>query len=155
MIQRSLVILKPDAVQRGLMGRILSRFEDKGLKVVAARFCQLSRSTVENQYAVHRGKPFYDGLVRFMTQAPCLLLCLEGPAAIDVCRGMMGSTFGTESAPGTIRGDYGSSRGLNLIHGSDSAEAADREIALYFNKEDLVSYEPRIQPWVYNEEDRS
>lgn len=155
MIERTLIILKPDAVQRGLMGRILARFEDKGLKVVAARFAQLPRETVETHYEPHQGKPFYDGLVRFMTAAPVLLLCLEGPSAIAVSRSLMGATFGNEARAGTIRGDFGCSRGLNLIHGSDSAESAKKEIELFFSADDLVSYEPRIQPWIFNQEDAS
>lgn len=154
MSERTLIILKPDAIQRGLMGRILTRFEEKGLKVVGARFRQLERSLVEKHYEPHRGKPFYAGLVDFMTQAPVLLLCLEGPSAVKLCRNLMGATFGTDAAPGTIRGDFGASRGLNLAHGSDSLESAAREIELFFAPEDLVSYELRNECWLYNDEDR-
>ena len=153
MIERTLIILKPDAVQRGLMGRVLTRFEEKGLKVIATRFAKLPRETVEKHYEPHRGKPFYAGLVDFMTQSPVLLLCLEGPSAIQLCRNLMGATFGTEAAPGTIRGDFGASRGLNLVHGSDSAESAAHEIELFFRPEDLVSYELRNERWMFNDED--
>ncbi len=154
MIERTLIILKPDAVQRGLMGQVLSRFESKGLKVVACRFTQLPRETVEKHYEPHQGKPFYEGLVGFMTQSPVLLLCLEGPSAIQLCRNLMGATFGTEAAPGTIRGDFGSSKGLNLVHGSDSAESAEREIGLFFRPEDLVEYQLQNECWLHNDEDR-
>ena len=115
MIQRTLIILKPDAVQRGLMGRILTRFEEKGLQVIGARFTQLKRETLEQHYAAHAGKPFYEGLVGFMSRSPVLLLCLEGPGAIEISRKMMGATFGPDAEPGTIRGDFGCSKGFNLI----------------------------------------
>lgn len=154
MIQRTLIILKPDAVQRGIMGRVLSRFEDKGLKVLATRLTQLPRSLLERHYAAHKGRPFYEGLVQFMSASPVLLLVLEGPSAIDVCRKLMGATFGTSAEPGTIRGDFGCSKGLNLIHGSDSAESAEREIALFFRPEEILQYERRIEPWISNAEDR-
>jgi nucleoside-diphosphate kinase len=154
MIERTLVILKPDAVQRGLMGRILARFEEKGLKVVALRFTRLSRETVEKHYEPHRGKPFYAGLVEFMSAAPVLLVALEGPSAIQLCRNLMGATFGTDAAPGTIRGDFGASKGLNLVHGSDSAESANRELALFFDAGDLIEYPRPLDTWVVTDEDR-
>ena len=154
MIERTLIILKPDAVQRGLMGQILDRFERKGLKVVGARFTRLSRELVEKHYAPHKGKGFYEGLVSFMSAAPVLLLCLEGPSAIQLCRNLMGHTFGTEAAPGTVRGDFGCSRGLNLIHGSDSPASAESEIALFFKPEELVEYELRNSRWLFTDEDR-
>ena len=138
MIERTLVICKPDAVQRGLMGRILTRFEEKGLKVVGTRFTQLPPATVEKHYEPHKDKPFYAGLVQFMTQGPVLLLCLEGPSAIQLVRNLMGATFGTEAAPGTIRALYAESKERNAIHASDSAENAAREVAFFFAEADFL-----------------
>jgi nucleoside-diphosphate kinase len=152
-MERTLVILKPDAVQRGLMGRILSRFEDKGLKVVAARFQRLSEALLEKHYEAHRGKPFYDGLLRFMSESPVMVMVLEGVGAIAVSRKMMGATFGRDADPGTIRGDFGISRSYNLIHGSDSPESAEREIALFFDANEIVEWQPAGHTWVYDAED--
>jgi nucleoside-diphosphate kinase len=154
-MERTLIILKPDAVQRGLMGRILARFEDKGLKVVAARFSRLPDSLLEKHYEAHRKKPFYPGLVRFMSESPVMVLVLEGVGAIAVCRKMMGATFGQNAEPGTIRGDWGISRSYNLVHGSDSPEAAEREIGLFFDANDLVEWQPAGHRWVYDAEDLS
>jgi len=155
MIERTLIILKPDAVQRGLIGRILSRFEDKGLKIVAARLRRLPRALVERHYEEHRSTAFYAGLVDYMTSGPVLLLCLEGPAAIPVCRMLMGKTFGDQSPPGTIRGDLSSSHGLNLVHGSASAADARREIELFFPAEDRIDYALATEAWTINAEDRT
>ena len=152
-MERTLIILKPDAVQRGLMGRILARFEDKGLKVVAARFQRLPESLLEQHYAPHKGKPFYPGLVRFMSESPVLVLVLEGAGAIATCRKMMGKTFGADAEPGTIRGDFGISRSYNLVHGSDSKEAAEREIGLFFDANEVVEWKPAGHRWVYDAED--
>jgi len=154
-MERTLIILKPDAVQRGLMGRILARFEDKGLKVVAARFARLPESLLEKHYEAHRKKPFYPGLVRFMSESPVMVMVLEGVGAIAVCRKMMGATFGQNAEPGTIRGDWGISRSYNLVHGSDSPEAAEREIGLFFDANDLVEWQPAGHRWVYDAEDLS
>ena len=154
-MERTLIILKPDAVQRGLMGRILARFEDKGLKVVAARFARLPENLLEKHYEAHRGKPFYPGLVRFMGESPVLVLVLEGSGAIAVSRRLMGATFGQNAEPGTIRGDWGISRSYNLVHGSDSAEAAEREIGLFFDSNDIVEWQPAGHRWVYDAEDLS
>jgi len=152
-MQRTLIILKPDAVQRGLMGRILSRFEDKGLKVVAARFTRLTEDLLARHYADHKEKPFYPGLVRFMGESPVLLAVLEGVEAISVARKMMGATFGRDAEVGTIRGDFGVSRSYNLIHGSDSPEAAEREINLFFDANEIVEWQPAGHTWVYDAED--
>src|SRR5262249_9446507 len=124
-MERTLVILKPDAVQRGLMGRILARFEDKGLKVVAARFERLPESLLAKHYEAHKARPFYKGLVRFMSESPVLVVVLEGVGAIALTRKMMGATNGREAELGTIRGDFGVSRSYNLVHGSDSPAAAE------------------------------
>ncbi|HTE04789.1 MAG TPA: nucleoside-diphosphate kinase [Planctomycetota bacterium] len=154
-MERTLIILKPDAVQRGLMGAIMTRFEDKGLKVVAARFTRLSPSLLEKHYEAHKSRPFYPGLVRFMSESPVLVLALEGVGAITVCRKMMGATFGRDAEPGTIRGDFGVSRSYNLIHGSDSPQAAEREIGLFFDANEIVEWQPAGHTWVYDAEDLS
>lgn len=149
-MERTLIILKPDAIQRGLTGKILSRFEEKGLKIVGTRFAQVPRETLEKHYADHAGKPFYEGLVSFMAKSPVLILALEGRGAIAVCRKMMGATFGSNAEPGTIRGDFGISDSFNLIHGSDSPEAAEKELKLFFRPEDLVSWDHISAPWIYD-----
>ena len=149
-MQTTLIILKPDAVQRGLMGRIISRFEDKGLQVVGAKFMQISQELAATHYADHQGKPFYDGLVQFMTSSPVLVMALRGNNAITISRGMMGATFGSKADPGTIRGDFGVSNSFNLIHGSDSPEAASRELGLFFNDGEVLDWNPAIQGWVYD-----
>ena len=150
MLETSLIILKPDAVQRGLMGRILSRFEDKGLQVVGTRLMRIDRDLAERHYEPHRGKPFYEGLIKFMTSAPVLVFAVRGLGAIDVCRKLMGATFGSKADPGTIRGDFGVSNSFNLIHGSDSPESARRELALFFDEGDLLDYDRTIEGWVYD-----
>ncbi|QDT39406.1 nucleoside-diphosphate kinase [Stratiformator vulcanicus] len=137
-MQRTLVLIKPDAMKRRLAGRILTRLEDKGLALVGLKIMQVTPDLAKQHYAEHVAKPFYPELEEFITSGPVVAICLEGPEAITVTRGMMGKTNGRESAPGTIRGDFGMSRQLNLIHGSDSPEASDREIPLYFSDEELV-----------------
>ena len=134
-METTLIILKPDAVQRGLMGRIISRFEEKGLQIVGAKLMQISPELAAKHYAAHQGKPFYDGLVKFMTSSPVLVLAISGNGAIAICRKMMGATFGSKAEPGTIRGDFGVSNSFNLIHGSDSPEAAAHELNLFFGGE--------------------
>jgi nucleoside-diphosphate kinase len=149
-MEQTLIILKPDAVQRGLMGQIISRFEDKGLKVVGAKFMQITPELAATHYADHKERPFYAGLVNFMTSSPVLVLALEGVGAIAVCRSMMGATFGSQAAAGTIRGDFGVSNSFNLIHGSDSPEAATKELALFFDKGDIISWDRANEEWVYD-----
>jgi len=149
-MEQTLIILKPDAVQRGLMGQIISRFEDKGLKVVGAKFMQITPELAATHYADHQEKPFYAGLVNFMTSSPVLVLVLEGVGAIAVCRSMMGATFGSQAAAGTIRGDFGVSNSFNLIHGSDSPEAATKELALFFNDGEVISWDRANEEWVYD-----
>lgn len=149
-MERTLIIFKPDAVQRGVCGEILTRFEKKGLQIAGMKFMQISRELAETHYAPHKGKPFYDGLVAFMTSSPVVVLALEGNGAIEVCRKMMGATFGFKAEPGTIRGDYGVSSSFNLIHGSDSPESAQRELGLFFKAGELVEWKPAIRPWVYD-----
>ena len=149
-MERTLIIFKPDAVQRGLCGEILSRFERKGLQVVGMKLMRLPQQLVETHYEPHRGKPFYPGLVKFMTSSPVVVLALEGKDAIAIARKMMGATFGSKAEPGTIRGDYGVSNSFNLIHGSDSPESAQRELGLFFKPEELVDWQPASRAWVYD-----
>lgn len=149
-METTLIILKPDAVQRGLMGRIIARFEDKGLQIVGCKMMKISQSLAERHYSAHKGKPFYEGLVRFMTSSPVLVLALRGVGAIDMSRKMMGATFGSKADPGTIRGDFGVSNSFNLIHGSDSPEAAARELELFFEDGEVLDLERAIEPWVYD-----
>ncbi len=149
-METTLIILKPDAVQRGLMGRITARFEDKGLQVVGCKLMKISPQLAATHYEAHKGKPFYDGLVRFMTSAPVLVLALRGNGAITIARKMMGATFGSKAEPGTIRGDFGVSNSFNLIHGSDSPEAAERELKLFFKPDEVLVYPRAIESWVYD-----
>ncbi|HEV2316500.1 MAG TPA: nucleoside-diphosphate kinase [Thermoplasmata archaeon] len=139
-VERTLVLVKPDGVRRGLMGPILARFEGKGFKVVAAKFLLLTPEFAARHYAEHQGKPFYPGLVQHITSGPVLALALEGRAAIAVVRLMTGATNPQTAAPGTIRGDYGLAMTANLIHASDSPASAERELGLFFHAEDYVAY---------------
>jgi nucleoside-diphosphate kinase len=143
--ERTLILFKPDALQRRLCGRILERLENKGLTIVALKLMRISRDLAEQHYAAHKGKGFYPGLVSFVTSAPVVAMVLEGPYAIDVTRKMMGATFGFKAEPGTIRGDFGLSNQYNLMHGSDSKEAAEREIALFFSKGEILDWKTADQ----------
>lgn len=149
-MERTLIIFKPDAVQRGLCGEILTRFEKKGLQIVGSKFMKIPPSLAETHYEPHRGKPFYAGLVKFMTSSPVLVLALEGKDAIAIARKLMGATFGSKAEPGTIRGDLGVSNVFNLIHGSDSPESAQRELGLFFKPEELIDWQPAVRGWVYD-----
>ena len=140
-MQTTLVLLKPDCLQRRLAGAVLQRFEQKGLRLAGLKLVQPSRALAEQHYAVHKGKPFYDSLLKFLTSGPTLAVALEGREAVTVVRAMMGATDGAKSPPGTIRGDYALSVQNNLIHGSDSPETAETEIALWFRPEELVNYQ--------------
>ncbi|MFA6710275.1 MAG: nucleoside-diphosphate kinase [Candidatus Methanomethylophilaceae archaeon] len=148
-MERTYLMIKPDAVQRGLCGEIVSRFEKKGLKLIAMKFMQIPRSTAEFHYGEHKGKKFYDSLIAYITSGPVLAMVWEGEDAVSVCRTMMGKTNPKESAPGTIRGDYGMQTGMNIIHGSDSPESAEREISIFFKPEELVQYARTADKWVY------
>jgi nucleoside-diphosphate kinase len=150
MLERTLIILKPDAVQRGLCGEILARFEKKGLQIAGLKFMKISDALASTHYAAHKERSFYAGLVAFMTSSPVVVVALEGKDAITIARNMMGATFGSKAAPGTIRGDFGVSNAFNLIHGSDSPEAAAKELGLFFSPGDLVTWTPTIQTWVYD-----
>ena len=147
-MERTLIILKPDAVQRGLVGPILSRLEGRGLQLAALKFMVVPRSLAEEHYGVHREKPFYGELVDFITSAPVVVGVVEGPSAISVVRSMMGATNPAASPPGTLRGDWALDVLHNLIHGSDAPETAATEIALWFKPEDLVSWKSDSQRWV-------
>lgn len=149
-METTLIILKPDAVQRGLMGKILSRFEDKGLQVVGAKLTKIPMATAETHYEAHKARPFYPGLVKFMTSSPVLILAIRGNGAITIARNMMGATFGSKAAPGTIRGDFGVSNSFNLIHGSDSPEAAERELGLFFAKGEIQDWNRNGDAWIYD-----
>ncbi len=149
-METTLIILKPDAIQRGLIGRVLSRFEDTGLRIVGAKLMTLTPEIAARHYEPHVGKPFYKGLVRFMTSSPVFVLALRGVGAVEICRKLMGATFGSKAAPGTIRGDFGVSNSFNLVHGSDSPESARRELAIFFGKGELQEYDRAVEAWVYD-----
>jgi len=146
--ERTLVLIKPDGVQRLLAGRILARYEDRGLKIVGLKLIQVSRELAERHYAVHREKPFFTGLVDFITSAPLVAAVLEGPNAIAVVRAMNGATRPHEAAPGSIRGDFALETAQNLVHASDGAETAAGEIALWFQSAELLDYDREIDRWV-------
>ena len=148
-MERTLIILKPDAVQRRLIGRIIQRFEDKGLIVVGMKLMRISRKLAERHYAPHKGKPFYPGLIDYVTSGPVVVMVLAGDRGIEIARTLMGTTFGYAAAPGTIRGDFGASRSFNLVHGSDSAESAETEIGLYFTEAELLNYAPVGNEWIF------
>ena len=146
--QRTLLLVKPDGVQRQLVGRVLTRFEERGLKLVALKLVHVDRELAERHYAVHREKPFFAGLVDFITSAPLVAAALEGPNAIAVVRAMNGATRPHEAAPGSIRGDFAVETAQNLVHASDSEENAAAELALWFRPEELLTYEREIDRWV-------
>lgn len=147
-MEKTLIILKPDCVQRRLMGRVIQRFEDKGLSITAMKMIKITRELAEQHYAPHKGKPFYPGLIDYITSGPVVVFVAAGPGAIAISRKLMGKTFGFEAEPGTIRGDFGCSKTLNLIHGSDSPESAATEIALYFEADEILEYMPIDRPFV-------
>jgi nucleoside-diphosphate kinase len=149
MTERTLIILKPDCMQRRFAGEIISRFERKGLKLVGAKFMQISEALARKHYAVHQGKPFFEGVVKYLASSPSLVMVWQADDVIAMTRKMMGATFGTSAEPGTIRGDMGCSKGYNLIHGSDSPESAATEIPLYFKPEELVDYSFSDEKWLY------
>ncbi len=153
MSERTLVIIKPDCIQRHLAGEVIGRFEKKGLKLVAAKFIQISEEPARQLYDVHRGKSFFEGLVQFLSSAPVLVMVWEAEGVIDMVRKMMGATFGCDAEPGTIRGDFGCSKGYNLVHGSDSGESAEREIKLFFQPSEIVDYKLTDEDWLYGKKD--
>jgi nucleoside-diphosphate kinase len=148
-MQRTLVIFKPDCVQRRLVGQVLERFEAKGLRVAGLKLIQVDRALGEKHYAEHAGKPFFEGLIEFITAGPVIVGVLEGNEAITVIRTMLGATNGAAAAPGTIRGDFSISKQNNLVHGSDSPESCQREIALWFKPGEIVEYAIAGSEWVF------
>ena len=149
-MEQTLVIIKPDGLQRRLLGRIIARFEQKGLKLVGLKMVRISEELARKHYALHEGKEFYEPLINYMTAGPVVLMALEGIAAIDVVRSMAGPTFGADAPAGTIRGDLAVSKRYNLVHGSDSAESAGKEIVLFFKADELLDYEMSDISWVYD-----
>lgn len=147
-MERTFVILKPDAVQRQLVGELVARFERHGLKIVAMKFMQVSIDLAREHYAVHQARPFFNDLIAYITSGPVTAMVLEGPAAIQMVRNMVGATNPAEAAPGSIRGDYGMQIGRNLVHASDGPETAQAEVALWFNASELVSYERDLERWI-------
>jgi nucleoside-diphosphate kinase len=147
-MEKTLILLKPDCIHRRLVGAIVQRFEQKGLRLAGMKLVQVSRSLAEKHYAVHKGKAFYESLLQFITSGPTLALVLEGREAVAVARNLIGATDGAKAAPGTIRGDFALSVQNNLVHGSDSPENAAAEVALWFKPEELVSYQPVDSPWI-------
>lgn len=147
-MERTLILLKPDCVERRLVGRILSRFEDKGLNVIAMKMIRITSELSKRHYAEHVSKPFYPNLEKFITGGPVVAAIVEGLEAIRVVREMLGATSGLKAAAGTIRGDYSSSRQMNLVHASDGPDAARREIEIYFQPHEICSYQPTLTPWL-------
>ena len=147
-MERTLVLLKPDTVQRGLSGQVIARFEAKGLKIVGMKMVQMDRALAGRHYGIHEGKPFFEGLVNFITSSPIVAIALEGPKAVEVVRATMGATDPKKAPPGTIRGDFGLDIGRNLVHGSDSPENAVTELELFFGDGELISYERNVEPWI-------
>jgi nucleoside-diphosphate kinase len=154
-LETTLVLVKPDGVQRGLVGEIVSRFEQKGLQLVGLKLLKAPRALLEKHYAVHRERPFYAGLLAFMSSGPVVAMALRGHGAIETVRTLMGSTNAAAAPAGTIRGDHGMSRSFNLVHGSDGSETARSELALWFPGSELLDYDLDALRWVYDPEDRA
>lgn len=148
-MERTFVLVKPDGVQRGLIGEVISRLERRGLRLVAARFMPVNMELAEKHYAVHKGKPFYEPLLNYITSAPVMAMVWEGPNAIAAVRQTMGATRPTEAAPGSLRHDFALEVGRNLTHASDSVENGVKEVELWFTPEELVSWERAADPWIF------
>jgi nucleoside-diphosphate kinase len=148
-LERTLVLVKPDGVQRGLIGEVISRLERRGLRLIGAKFVKVDQQLAETHYAIHKGKPFYEGLIRYITSAPVMAMVWEGPNAIAAVRQTMGATRPLEAAPGTIRHDFALEVGRNLTHASDSVENGEKEVNLWFKPDELVSWDRTIDPWVF------
>jgi nucleoside-diphosphate kinase len=153
MSERTLIIIKPDGIQRHLAGEIIGRFERKGAKIVAAKFMQISEKLSRQLYAVHQGKPFFEGLVKYLSSAPVLIMVWEAEGVIDMARKMIGATFGFDAQPGTIRGDFSCSTRCNLVHGSDSVKSAEQEIKLLFKPDEITDYKLADEKWLYGKND--
>jgi nucleoside-diphosphate kinase len=148
-VERSLVLVKPDGVQRGLIGEVIARLERRGLRLVAAKFMAVSQELAETHYAIHKGKPFYDGLIAYITSAPVMAMVWEGPNAVAAIRQTMGATRPTEAAPGSLRHDFALEVGRNLTHASDTVENGEKEVALWFKPEELVDWSREVDCWVF------
>jgi len=148
-MERTLVLVKPDGVQRGLIGEIISRLEKRGLRLVAAKFIQVSQELAETHYAIHKGKPFYNGLIKYITSAPVMAMVWEGPNAVGAIRQTMGATRPTDAAPGSIRHDFALEVGRNLTHASDSVENGEKEVALWFDSVELVDWNRAVDQWIF------
>jgi nucleoside-diphosphate kinase len=148
-MERTLIIVKPDAVQRGLTGEIIRRFEARGLRIIGMKFLQVSRELAEKHYAVHQGKPFFEGLVKYITSSPVVVIALEGTNAVAAARKTIGATRPNEAEAGTIRGDLALEIGRNLVHGSDSVENGQIEVANFFSESELVSWPRNTDPWIF------
>ena len=148
-MERTLIIIKPDGVQRGLMGEIISRFERRGLRIAAMKMIWIDERLASEHYAIHQGKPFYEGLIAYITSSPVVVMVLEGNRAIEVARRTMGATAPAEAVPGTIRADFGLEIGRNLVHGSDGPETAAREVALFFDEEEILGWERDTDRWIF------
>ena len=153
MVERTLIIIKPDGIQRQVAGQIISRLERRGFKLVGAKFLHITEELANELYSVHSGKPFLKGLVEFISSSPALVMVWEAEGIIEVFRSMMGATFGCGAATGTIRGDFSCGKRFNLVHGSDSPESAKREIAVFFKPNELVDYELTNSHWIYGVND--
>ena len=147
-------MIKPDGVQRRLIGRIVNRIEEKGLRLAGMKLIRVSDKQAADLYSVHKGKPFYETLMKFVTASPVVVMVIEGHQAVPVVRKLIGATFGFNAEPGTIRGDYGGSKGYNLVHGSDSPESMEREVPIFFEASELAAYEHVDQVWVTEEPER-
>lgn len=147
-MERTLILVKPDGVQRSLIGDIISRFERRGLKLIGMKFIQMSKELAAQHYAVHEGRPFYEDLIEYITSGPVVAMVWEGKAAIEAARSTMGVTQPVKAAPGTIRGDYAMEIGRNLVHGSDSPENAEKEVRLFFAEEELVTWNRTVDAWI-------
>jgi len=148
-VERTLIIVKPDAVQRGLIGEIIARFERRGLRIIGMKFMQIDRALAARHYAIHQGKPFYEGLLDYITSAPVVVMALEGGDAIQIARNTIGATRPKEAVPGSIRGDFGLEVGRNLVHGSDSPENGEKEVALFFKPEELIAWQRDVDRWIF------
>ena len=148
-MERTLVLIKPDGVQRGLIGEVISRLERRGLRLVGAKFLQVSQNLAETHYAIHKGKPFYDGLIAYITSSPVMAMAWEAPSAVVAVRQTMGATRPTEAAPGSVRHDFGLEVGRNLTHASDSVENGQAEVSLWFSDQELVSWGRALDPWIF------
>ena len=148
MSERTLILIKPDGVQRGLIGRLIDRYEARGLRIAGLKLMRADRSLAERHYAVHSDKPFFAGLIEFITSGPLVAMAVEGPEAIAVCRAINGATRPHEAAPGSIRGDFALETGMNIVHASDSPENAAAELALWFGDGELLDYERAIDAWI-------